>query len=146
MSHKRIARGLWRWKTWDSFHCSFHCTCTALAVHHHSQHHCLYVILQQLDKQQTMRKKDRKRKKKLVCLTTNQWQHLILSMKTKMSPVHADGWCLRKNKQPQKKGSSSVSLRYLCIGSSVWFRRVSHKGRTNSVILIDWSRKIKTRI
>jgi hypothetical protein len=24
-------------------------------------------------------------------------------MKTKMSPVHADGWCLRKNKQPQKK-------------------------------------------
>jgi hypothetical protein len=29
-------------------------------------------------------------------------------MKTKMSPVHADGWRLRKNKQPQKKTSSLV--------------------------------------
>ncbi len=99
MSHERIARGLWRWKTWDSFHC----TSTALAVHPHSQHHCLYIILQQLDKQETIRKKERKRKKKLVCLTTNQWQHQILSMKTKMSPIHADGWRLRKNKLPQKK-------------------------------------------
>jgi len=88
-------------------------------VHPHSQHHCLYIILQQLDKQETIRKKEWKRKKKTGVLDNQPMAAPDSINETKMSPVHADGWRLRKNKQPQKIASSSVSLRYLCIGSSV---------------------------